>query len=67
MARWHDERDSLQQLFHDIKQSDNAQSRGIPDSVVESAQQELRRRGFTHRQINNISLGRDPNYNPYED
>ena len=56
MATFHDETDSLEQLIFDIEDSDNPQH-GTPDSVQESARQELEQRGYSKEDIDSMRLG----------
>ena len=53
MGYFHDDDDDLDQLIRDAKDPDNPQG-GIPDSVRESAIQELRNRGISERDISEI-------------
>lgn len=46
MAQYHDDYDSDEQCLSDVKQGVHT-----PDSVRESAEEELRRRGYTKEQI----------------
>jgi len=60
MANWHDENDTLEQLKRDVRDPDNPQSQGSPTSVRQSAAEELRRRGFSEKQITEFRLKADP-------
>lgn len=55
MGYFHDESDSLQQLKKDVRDSDNPQH-GNPDSVRQSAERELAKRGYTPQQITEMRL-----------
>ena len=51
MGYWHDEKDSIEQLRDDAREDGHT-----PDSVRESAVQELRQRGYTSEAIVNIRI-----------
>ncbi len=51
MSQWHDFTDTEEQLKKDAEDVDHT-----PDSVRESAIQELRKRGYSESQIQNIRL-----------
>jgi hypothetical protein len=51
MSYFHDENDSLEQLISDVRLGDNPQHPANPDSVRESAKNELKRRGYTEQEI----------------
>lgn len=55
MAQFHDERDNLRQLRNDVEWRGHT-----PHSVQESAEQELRRRGYSERQIDRMKDGESP-------
>lgn len=56
MNLFHDEDSTAENLKRDAKDPDNPYGNGIPDSIRRSAQQELRRRGFSESEINEIRL-----------
>jgi len=51
MNQWHDKRDSLEQLKSDVKDI-----RANPDSVRESANRELKKRGYSKEEITRFRL-----------
>ena len=51
MAFFHDDKDSFNQLKNDVWLGDNPQHCHTPDSVRESAAEELKSRGFSDREI----------------
>jgi hypothetical protein len=57
MTYFHDEKDTEKQLREDVRDSDNPQHSN-PDSIRESARQELERRGYSKQEIDDIRLGR---------
>jgi hypothetical protein len=59
MAFYHTKKDSLRQLMLDAEDPENPQH-GIPDSIRESALEELRSRGYNEQAITDIRLGRHP-------
>ena len=54
MAFFHDEKDSLEQLLSDVKLGDNPQHSDNPDSVRQSAREELVRRGYSKNEIDDF-------------
>lgn len=52
---WHDRSDSLDQLKRDVRVGDNPQHQDNPQSVIDSAKRELRRRGYSEQEITNMS------------
>jgi hypothetical protein len=54
MSSFHNSSDSYNQLRNDIKLGDNPQHPDNPDSVRNSARNELSRRGFSHHEIDRM-------------
>lgn len=52
---WHDSSDSLEQLKRDVRVGDNPQHQDNPQSVINSARRELSNRGYSDKEIRDMS------------
>ena len=52
---WHDSSDSFQQLQRDVRVGDNPRHQDNPQSVIDSARRELSNRGYSEREITDMS------------
>ena len=57
MSFLQDNKGDLRELLRDAEDSDNPQKSEVPDSVRDSALQELRRRGYHEPELTRIRLG----------
>ena len=54
----HDNESEIREILRDGEDDDNPQGNSVPDSIRESALQELRRRGYNQKDIEQIRLGK---------